>query len=160
VNDDDDYGIARSYLTSGAANRWRPAAGVTIYDEASLRISDVAPASAAHRTVQLQAPRIGHIDRRGEFVPEPGPLVAGFSVVRSGGSWRMDRAPDGVLLSSSDAQRSFYAANVYYVNKTASTLVPDQIFLQNSQRGVATALVSALLSGPSDWLARAAHSGL
>jgi len=87
-------------------------------------------------------------------------VAAGFSVVRSNGSWRIDRAPDGVLLSSSDAQRSFHAANVYYLNKTGSTLVPDQIFLQNSQRGVATALVSALLSGPSDWLAPAAHTAL
>lgn len=160
VNDDDDYAIARSYLTGAAASRWRPSAGVTIYDETALRVADVGPANANRSTVQLRAPRIGHIDRRGEFVPQPGGLVAGFSVVRSGASWRIDRAPDGVLLSSSDAQRSFHAAAVYYLNKPGTTLVPDQILLQNSQRGVATALVSALLSGPSSWLAPAARMAL
>ena len=160
VNDDDDYAIARSYLTGPAASHWRPATGVTVYDEVALHVADDGPATSTHSTVRLQAPRIGHIDQRGEFVPQPGRLVAGFSVVRSNGSWRIDRAPDGVLLSSSDAQRSFHAADVYYLNKTDSTLVPDQILLQNSQRGVATALVSALLSGPSSWLAPAAHNGL
>jgi hypothetical protein len=160
VNDDDDFAIARSYLTPSAAGEWRPSTGATIYDEVALQVADVAPTNSAHSTVRLQAPRIGHIDRRGEFVPQLGQLVAGFSVVRSNGSWRIDRAPDGVLLSSSDAQRSFHAADVYYLNENESTLVPDQILLQNSQRGVATTLVSALLSGPSDWLAPAAHTAL
>lgn len=160
VNDDDDYAIARSYLTGDAAGRWRPSAGVTIYDETSLRVTDDAASSGSRDTVQLRAPRIGHIDRRGEFEPQLGTLVTSFGVVRSGGSWRIDRAPDGVLLSSSDAQRSFHAGAVFYLNKTGTTLVPDQILLQNSQRGLATALVSALLSGPSSWLAPAAHMAL
>ena len=160
VNDDDNYAIARSYLTGTGASRWRPSDGITVYDEVALHVGDTAAANGSRSTVQLQAPRIGHIDRRGEFVPEPGRLVAGFSVIRSNGSWRIDRAPDGVLLSSSDAQRSFHAADVYYLNKSGATLVADQILLQNSQRGVATALVSALLSGPSSWLAPAAHMAL
>src|SRR4051812_6209241 len=160
VNDDDSYAIARSYLTGAGASRWRPSDGTTIYDEVALRVGDTPASNGLRRTVQLQAPRIGHIDRRGEFVPEPGRLVAGFSVIRSNGSWRIDRAPDGVLLSTSDAQRSFHAADVYYLNNSGATLVPDQILLQNSQRGVATALVSALLSGPGSWLAPAAHMAL
>jgi len=160
VNDDDNYAIARSYLTGSAAGRWRPADGVTIYDEVGLRVADAGADTASHTTVRLNAPRIGRIERRGEFVQKPGRLVAGFSVVRSNGSWRIDRAPDRVLLSSSDAQRSFHAADVYYLNNVGSALVPDQILLQNSQRGVATALVSALLNGPSEWLAPAAHTAL
>src|SRR3954453_20752861 len=160
VNDDDDYAIARSYLTGAGANRWRPSDGIAIYDEVALRVGDTPGSNGSRGTGELQAPRVGDTDRRGEFVPQPGRLVAGFSVVRSNGSWRIDRAPDGVLLSSADAQRSFPAGDVYYLNKTGTTLVPDQILLQNSQRGVATTLVSALLSGPSDWLAPAAHNAL
>src|SRR3954464_3364992 len=87
VNDDDNYAIARSYLTGSAAGRWHPSDGVTIYDEVGLRVADAGADAAAHTTVRLNAPRIGRIDRRGDFVQQPGRVVAGFSVVRSDGSW-------------------------------------------------------------------------
>lgn len=160
VNDDDDYAIARSYLSRSASGHWRPSAGVTTYDEVSLKVTDTGTTAAVRDTIQLQAPRIGHIDARGDYAPSPGTLVASFTVFRSAGSWRIEKLPDGVLLSASDAQRSFRAADVYYVNKTGKTLVPEQVLLQNSQRGVATALVANLLTGPSSWLAPAAHMAL
>lgn len=160
VNDDDDYAIARSYLAASASGRWRPAAGVTTYDEVSLKVTDTGSSTAARDTVELRAPRIGHIDNRGDYAPTPGTLVAGFTVARAGASWRIEKLPDGVLLSASDAQRSFRAADVFYLNKTGKTLVPEQVLLQNSQRGVATALVADLLNGPSSWLAPAAHMAL
>jgi hypothetical protein len=160
VNDDDDYAIARSYLSGAASARWRPSSGVTTYDEVALKVTAAAAGQASRTTVQLRAPRLGHIDRRGDYEPTPGTLAAGFTVARSGGSWRIDKVPDGVLLSASDAQRSFRAADVYYLNKRGTTLVPEQVLLQNSQRGVATALVTDLLNGPSSWLASAVHSAL
>ena len=160
VNDDDDYAIARSYLDRSASGRWRPSAGVTTYDEGSLKISDTGTAAAVRDVIQLSAPRIGHIDNRGDYSPSPGTLVAAFTVARSAGSWRLEKVPDGVLLSASDAQRSFRAADVYYLNKTGKTLVPEQVLLQNSQRGVATALVADLLNGPGSWLAPAAHTAI
>ena len=158
VNDDDDYAIARTYLTDGFANRWRPSAAVTTYDDVSLQRQDVAGASASRTTVVLRTSRIGHVDSRGDYEPTPGPLVSGFAVTKASDGWRIERAPDGVLLRASDMQRSFTAASVYYLNGPGRTLVPEQIFLQNSQRGVPTALVNALLSGPGSWLAPAVHS--
>jgi hypothetical protein len=156
VNDDDDYAIARSYLTAGASSRWRPSTGVTTYDSVSVKRSGGAASSPV--TVVLRTPRIGHVDRRGDYQPTPGTLVASFTVARSGEGWRIDHAPDGVLLRASDMQRSLTPVNVYYLNRAGSTLVPEQIFLPNSQRGVATALVAALLNGPGSWLAPAVRS--
>ena len=156
VNDDDDYAIARSYLTAAGSARWHSSTGVTTYDSVSLRRSGGTSSSPA--TVVLRTARIGHIDRRGDYEPDPGTLVAGFSVTRGRDGWRIDRPPDGVLLRASDMQRSFTPVDVYYLNRPGSTLVPEQIFLPNSQRGVATALVAALFNGPGSWLAPAVRS--
>lgn len=157
VNDDDDYAIARTYLTRSASDRWHPSIGVTTYD--SVALQRPAPEAGTGRLmVTLRTPRIGHLDRRGDYEPQPGTLVAGFSVVHGQDGWRIDRAPDGVLLRASDIQRSFTPADVYYFNRPGTTLVPEQILLPNAQRGVATALVAALLSGPGSWLAPAVHS--
>jgi hypothetical protein len=156
VNDDDDYIIARSYLTAAASLRWRPSSGVTTYDDSALQPSETRSGSA--RIIRLRAPRLGHVDARGDYVPEPGALDTSFTVVRSAGSWRIDKLQDGVLLSESDAQRTFRPADVYYLNRSGKTLVPEQILLQSAQKGVATALVTALLSGPSSWLAPAVRT--
>ena len=159
VNDDDNYAIARTFLAGSFAARWRPATGVTTYDAVSLQREDSAAGSSSHATVVLHTPRIGRIDRRGDYEPAAGSLVTSFSVAKGNDGWRIEHAPDGVLLLASDMQRSFTAAAVYYLNRPGRTLVPEQIFLQNSQRGVPTALVNALLSGPGGWLAPAVHSG-
>lgn len=156
VNDDDDYAIARSYLTAAGSARWHPSTGVTTYDAVSLQRSGGASASAV--TVVLRTGRIGHVDRRGDYEPAPGTLVTGFSLTRGSDGWRIDRPPDGVLLRASEMQRSFTPVDVYYLNHQGSTLVPEQLFLPNSQRGVATALVAALFNGPGSWLAPAVRS--
>jgi len=156
VNDDEDYVIARSYLTGAASLHWDPSSGVTTYDDATAQPSETG--SGATRVIRLQAPRIGHVDARGDYEPVPGALDASFTVTRAGGSWRIDKLSDGVLLSESDAQRTFRAAAVYYLNHSGKTLVPEQILLQSAQKGVATALVTALLAGPSNWLAPAVRT--
>jgi hypothetical protein len=153
VNDDDDYAIARSYLTPTAAGQWRPSAGVTTYDDGSVHEVAAATGRGSRVTVSLSAPQVGYIDERGDYEPTPGTVRAAFVVARQqAGSWRIERLPDGVLMSVSDAQRSFRVADVYFLSRDRSRLVPEQVLLQSSPRGVATALVTALLNGPSRWL--------
>ena len=158
VNGDDDYAIARTFLAGSAASRWRPSTGMTTYDSISLKRQDAGGASPSRGTVVLRTARIGRIDQRGDYEPAPGTLVTSFTVTHASDGWHIEHAPDGLLLRASDMQRSFTAATVYYLNRPGTTLVPEQIFLQNSQRGVATALVSALLTGPGSWLAPAVHT--
>ena len=159
VNDDDDYAIARSFLTASASAGWRPSAGITTYDETAIRQTQGPGGAPGRVTIQLRAPRIGSIDERGDYHPAGGTLAASFSVARQGtNGWRIDRLANGVVLSASDAQRSFRVVDVYYFNRARTRLVPEQILLQSSQRGVATARIAALLAGPDDWLAPAVRS--
>jgi len=157
VNDDDDYSIARSYLTTSAAAKWRPAAGVTTYEDDALRTEQTAASTTAH-TITVTAPRIGQIDAHGDYAAAPGTLTASYALVREGTGWRIARLPDGVLLSALDVPRFFRTADLYFLNSTGTSLVPEQVLVQNSPRGAATALISLLLAGPGRALAPAVHS--
>ena len=157
VNNDGDYEIARSYLSARAAQTW-DATGITTYDDGSVQISAAQP-SAKGRSVDLRVTRRGFIDARGEFTPRDGQLRTTFHLVRQRREWRIDQLPKGVLLSTSDAQRALRLATLYYVDRTHSWLVPQQVLLRPQAIGFPTAMVRALLSGPGPWLAPAAHTG-
>jgi hypothetical protein len=157
VNREGNYEIARAFLTRAAAANWHSSTAVTTYDDGGVRVV-AAPARGAARTLTVVAPRIGLIDARGNFTPRAGTVRSSFQLVRQDGEWRIDRLPDGVLLSTLDAQRSFRLANVYYLNEAGTTLVPEQVLLPPAPRSATTALVRALLHGPGPWLAPAVHS--
>jgi hypothetical protein len=156
VNADGNYDIARTYLTRRAAAGWRAGESLTTYDDSGVDIR-LASHSPTARSLQLRAPRIGVIDARGDFTPRGGDVRATFGVVRQDGEWRIDRLADGVLLSTFDAQRAFRPALVYYLNRSGTTLVPEQVLLPPTP-GSATALVRSLLTGPGAWLAPSVHS--
>src|SRR3954462_11848967 len=59
VNSDGDYEIARSYLTSHAAQSWHTT-GITTYDDGSLQIA--ASGGPAKARVNLQVARRGFVD--------------------------------------------------------------------------------------------------
>ena len=158
VNQDGDFEIARAYLTTHAAAIWDASSVVTTYDDSRVQVVETPPAGAT-RSVSLEAPRIGLIDRRGDFTPRTGIVRSTFQLQRQGGQWRIDKLPAGVLLSTLDAQRAFRLADVYYLNGDATSLVPEQVLLRPASRGVATSLVRALVTGPGPWLAPAVRTG-
>src|SRR3954447_5715299 len=157
VNSDGNYEIARSYLTSRAAQGW-DATGITPYDDGSVQLATTTDAAKA-RSVKLQVARRGFIDARGQFSPQEGPLRATFRLIRQHGEWRIDKLADGVLLSTSDAQRALRLATLYFVDRTHRWLVPQQLLMRPEAVGFTTAAVRALLAGPGPWLAPAVHTG-
>lgn len=157
VNADGDFEIARSYLTRHAAANWHPGVQVTTYDDSSLQISPAGVAGSG-RAVRVTAPRVGLIDERGDFTPTAGTVRATYQLTRQDGQWRIDRLPAHVLMSTVDALRAFHVATVYYLNRDATRLVPEQLLLRPLAFRVATALVRELVSGPGPWLAPAVRS--
>lgn len=75
------------------------------------------------------------------------------------GQWRISRLPAGLVLSSSDVDRSFRALSVYFFNPNFSTLVPDGRLIPVIGTGQPTTLVRYLLRGPSTWLRPAVRTG-
>ena len=157
VNSDGDYEIARSYLTSRAAQEWN-ASGITTYDDGSVELTENG-ASNRSRAVKLRVARRGFVDSRGEFSPQAGPLRTTFRLVRQHGEWRIDRLADGVLLSTSDGQRALRLATLFFADRTRRWLVPQQLLMRPQAVGFTTATVRALLAGPGPWLAPAVRTG-
>jgi hypothetical protein len=141
VDSDSNYAIARLFLAPGTS--WNSTSGITLYDEDSQRITLV-----GERLVEVHVTQVGVIDSRGDYRVAPRSIDVRFRLVRQSGQWRISHLPSGVLLSTSDAQRSLQSASIYYFNRSQTRLVPSPILVPPDQPGLATTLVGDLLGGP------------
>ncbi len=151
---DGDHAVAREYLTGSANSRWLPGLEVSVYDGAAV-------VTSSGSSVTLTASQTGRIDEIGRYVvASPGQDLRGsFQLVRDGTQWRIDRLPQGLLLSASDVDRAYRSFAVYFFNPSFSALVPDARMIPVLGPGQGTTLVRYLLDGPSDWLAPAVRTG-
>jgi hypothetical protein len=143
----DNYAVAREYLSSSFADAWDARASVTVRPGggATTRVGDTELAYAFTATATL--------DGGGHYVPATStvPTSLGYSFVREDGQWRISDAPDGTVLNPATFQSIFRAHAVYFYDPSFRYLVPDQRwFLARSS--TSTRIASALLDGPSTWL--------
>jgi hypothetical protein len=152
---DGDHAVARQYLTAEADATWRPSAGVVVYEGAvELTEGDGAQVVAS-------APLAGTITPDGRYeVATPGRDVREpFGLTQVEGEWRISSLSAGLLLSRSDVDRAFRTYDVYFFDPSFSVLVPDPRTVPVIGPALPTALVRALLAGPSGWLAPAVRTG-
>lgn len=153
---EDDHAIARQYLTPSAALTWDAAAGSVVYEGVPTVVPD------GLTTVGLTATETGRISVDGRYqVAATGRIVdLSFTVEFLNGEWRIANPPPGLLLSRSDVDRAYRPYDVFFFDPTYQTLVPDSRLFPLSGPSAATALVRALVAGPSGWLAPAVRSSL
>lgn len=149
-----DHAVARQYLTAAASERWRPSVGVRVYE-------GVGEITESVDGVVFDAPEVGRITALGRFnVSERrASMSVPFRLVRQAGEWRIDAAPEGLLLSRADVDRAFRSQSIYFFNPQFTTLVPDPRMVPVLNAAQATSLVQLLLAGPSEWLAPAVRTG-
>ncbi len=77
-----------------------------------------------------------------------------FELVRvAGGPWRISYAPPEVLLTADSFANDYQLRNLYFFDPTASTLVPDPIYVPLRAPGyLMDVLVQDLITPPNDWL--------
>lgn len=155
---EDDHAVARRFMTARASDAWNPNAGVTVIDDNPRRrfVAD-------GNRVQLFAQQTARIAADGAYTPRGGVDISRtFQVKKDGDSWRISRAPQGLLLDRIEVSLAFRAYNIYFMNPqregARSFLVADPVYLPVVQSGAATALVQTLLNGPTRWLAPAVES--
>jgi len=151
----DDYGVAREYLTPEAAATWDPAELTRVYDGSATAVK-----LAGLDRVSFVAPLVALIDTQGSYqIADPGePGETVFQVRKVDGEWRISDPPQGLLLSRGDVDRGFRTYNVYFLDPSFRTLVPDPITVPSIGSGAATTLIRRLLDGPSEWLAPAVRT--
>lgn len=153
TGDQDNYAIAREFLSNRFAQRWNPRQSVMIRTGTGTigRIDD------NHYTYTMTASAT--VDASGEYTPSVRPAFTtlSFQFVKEGGQWRISYAPDGIVLSPVSFASVFQAHPLYFYDPSHKYLVPDERwFLARSS--TSTRIVSALLDGPSPWLKSAVVS--
>ena len=147
---DDDHAVARTYLEGRAATSWHPA-GALVYGDGPQPQLSVVSATSSSAVVGFSATRVADISADGTWSPAPAGAVLRdrFTLVKRNGEWRIGAPPDRLRLTPGDIERSFRAVSVFFLNPSRDVVVPDHRYLPVERRALSTALVRALLSGPS-----------
>lgn len=143
---------AEQFLTDSEAATWRHGRTVT-YAAAS-------PAEGSNRvTVELDG--ANQIDQRGSWLGalprQQQELV--FAMKREDGEWRIDEAPDALVVPESWFGQAYRRVSLFYLDPTGTILVPEPVFVPRGDQ-LATSLVEALLQEPVDRLQGVERSAL
>lgn len=141
-----NYEIARQYLLPKTATGWNPAIGISVYRDTDIKIATEGELMTFSAIADSVVTATGHYS-----VAEPGTSAAGrFRLERDGNNqWRIAWLADGLFLTRDAFERSFRSYPVFFLDPKAQTLIPDAIMVPSGYEGAATALVRALLDGPS-----------
>lgn len=172
----DNFGIARKYLTSAFSGTWRPGWAATVVDP----VPDVTILSlSSHVTggplaqVELTSKQEANLVASGSYAAghlevSSVPDLFKFVLVQVAGQWRIDgvdvngnAAPQSLLLlTMPDFVRDYQARNLYFfpAKSAADVLIPDPVFIpqQVASAKAVEGLVTALFAlHPTGWLSQA-----
>jgi hypothetical protein len=172
--------VAREYLAPGESSRWNPVQTTTtyVYKTGPNVLSPVplptAPAPGGATAKKSAPPPSATVEVNGTIrailstkdgtyaVPSAsGPNGSSpqyFTVVETGGEWRISVAPPVLLLTQTQFADDYDLRNLYFFDPTYHYLVPDPVYvpLQASAGLLTTRLVDYLKAPPGDWLAEGA----
>lgn len=147
-----NYSVAKQFLTASAAEKWSPEDGASIY-RGSARVNG--------DSVTFAGTLVGSLARDRTYTARDQKLRLDFGLVREGGEWRISTPPPGLMVAEFSFSSFYQAYELYFIGNNQS-LVPDPIYLPKLRNpaNVASALMQALLDGPSTWLKPAVSSAL
>jgi hypothetical protein len=150
-----DYSVAREFLTDEFAQRWNPAGEVLIRDGAP----GYTPSGDNALLVDVRVS--ASVDEHGRYSEnqEPEQISLRFTLERQAGEWRISGAPNLTVVTSPVFSVVFKAFPVYFYNNTENALVSDLRWFP-SRVSTGTKLVNALLAGPSAHLAQGVTSAV
>ena len=144
---DNNYGIARKFLTSKAARDWDPTKSVLI------RERPASPKDIGANTVDYSVSTKASVTALGVYIAQgtDSTQTLSYSFSKVAGQWRISDLPDGIVLSRTSFENFFNPYPIYFYDPDYRFLVPD---LRWFPRGptVQDRIVRAILTGPTDWL--------
>ncbi|KUG58764.1 LpqB family beta-propeller domain-containing protein [Nesterenkonia jeotgali] len=143
----DDYAIARQFMSPEAARNWRPDARTVVYSSEPPVLASGDNTWSAPFQVDSVVDEAGILTR----LPEDSTEVMDFTLEEIEGEWRITEAPDGTMLNEGSFQQAFQAHTLYYFEPELRYAVPDQRWFLN-RPGISSEIVSALLAGPAPYL--------
>jgi hypothetical protein len=158
-----DFATATKYLTKDLAKHWDPSAKITVLAGTTQpREESGTGRKEGYVMVDLSGTKAAVVDAKHAYSPQQGTFDTSFHLVKENNEWRIDDLEDGLVISQQDFQRIYHSVNMYYfaslgadAHRTGGadkTLVADPVYLRNQSDSLVST-VSALLSGPTGWLA-------
>lgn len=148
VGSEENFAVARDYLTAEASAAWDPYAHITIYSGSQeLTVTEIGDGRLA---IVLQA--VALLDDRGvrSLLSGPTSREIEVSIEQVDGQWRLSEVPDGVFLSEAAFETLYGPARLYFLDAREQHLVPDHRWFP-LHRG-ASAVLEALVAGPTGFL--------
>ncbi len=149
-----DYEVAREYLTEGFSTRWRPG------EQTLIRVGAYDLQSASDE-VQIVSVMVGaRVNADGSFDNiTPTTTNLRFRLTEENGEWRISSAPNLTVVTVPVFEVVFSQFPIYFLDSTASQLVPDVRWFPK-RSSTPTQLVTALLNGPAQWLSESVLSAI
>lgn len=142
--------VAAGFLTERAQRAWRPEAATYTY-------ADHGPPTGSV-DLEMEFQGVHSYDTRGRWRRALAPRESTweFPMTLEGEEWRIDSAPDALLVPESWFEEWYERAVLYFVDPTRSRLVPEPVVVPSGDQ-MATALVRGLLAGaPRPGISRSA----
>jgi hypothetical protein len=133
---------AKQFLTSAGKDHWQPKRGIVVYDDSTL------PRGSTSVSVHLRGAHL--IDGRSLWrgaVPRGGGRTT-FPMKLQDGEWRINHAPNALLVPQVWFEQHFSTVPVYFFDPSGRILVPEPVHVPSGEQFPA-ALVRALVLGPS-----------
>jgi hypothetical protein len=148
-----NYSVAKQFLTRMAAEKWSADQDVWIYRGSVIATGET--------TVRLSGTLVGLLGRDRTYAARDQDLSIDFDLVQEDGEWRINKLQPGLFVAEFSFDHFYQPYNLYFVGN-GSSLVPDPIYLPalSNPANVASALMKALLNGPSKWLKPAVSNAI
>lgn len=146
------HAAARRFLTPDAAETWDDQGDTVIIDDLEILVDSRTDTEARLR---VTGDNTGTLRPNGQLLPANGRVTTTLTLIQTPAGWRVDGAlPAGVMLDQGAFDSSYRPVMLYYLDRTATRLVPDPRWLYGAQSD-ATDLITRLIAGPAADLERA-----
>ncbi|WP_461171855.1 LpqB family beta-propeller domain-containing protein [Arthrobacter sp. Z1-9] len=143
---EDDYAVARQYLTQASSVSWKPDQRALVYREARV------VAGEAENVYNYELDVAYTVDADGIATQSPKGTVEKIpvTVTQVDGEWRISDLPDGTAIAEETFKVIYGAYPIYFYDPSFTYAVPDvRWFIKNK---TVKAMTSALLAGPAPYL--------
>ena len=149
-----DYSIAREYLTESFATRWKP-------DTQTLIRVGVPLYQSTNESLQVVQLTVGaRVDDQGRYENLDAQQISlRFQLVEEEGEWRIASAPNLTVVTMPVFTVVFNPLPIYFLNGSSTQLVPDVRWFP-TRTSTPTRLVNALLAGPAPWMDQIVSSAI
>lgn len=141
-----DYEVAREYLTEDAAAEWQPDDRVFVY------ASDISIINHGDGVMSVEVPVDRHIDGNGSMTRPGSTESITYELEEDDdGEWRITSAPPGKILDAGTFDAVYSEYTLYFYDPQERYAVPDLRWFVN-RPGLPAEMASRILAGPAPWL--------